>query len=63
MLLSAIGIVLTFMGFGRNNINIIYGITGILIILTGSVLAVILNLGIRNGKANVEKILDAIRRG
>ena len=63
LLVSAIGIAVAFMGFGRESINILCGASGILMVLAGSVMAVIFNLGVRNGRANVERILDAVGRG
>ena len=63
VLMSAIGIVFTWMGFGRGLISVPFCVIGILMILTGTVLAVIFNLGIKNGRTNVEKILDAVERG
>ncbi|MDO4473520.1 MAG: hypothetical protein Q4B75_02525 [Eubacteriales bacterium] len=55
--LSAVGVALAYYGFqdGVNHLSI--GIPGILLIAAGFAGATILNLGIKNGKRNVEKML------
>ncbi|MCI9645237.1 MAG: hypothetical protein HFH40_00215 [Lachnospiraceae bacterium] len=60
--LSAIGVALTYAGMAGTARNLPLGILGIAAILIGAVCAIILNLGLRNGRRNVEKMLDAIGR-
>lgn len=55
--LSAVGIALAYYGFHGAAKNLSMGIPGILLIVVGFAGAAILNLGIRNGKRNVEKMI------
>lgn len=59
MLMAAIGVLFLYRGFSGDGINFISSIIGISLVITGTVLAVIFNIGIHNGRNNVEKILDA----
>ena len=61
--LSAIGVAFLYAGFGGQGENLFFGISGILLILAGVWSAAVLNLGIRNGKRNVEKILNRLEAG
>ena len=58
--ISAIGVALTYAGMAGANRNLFLGISGIIIIVLCTITAIILNLGVRNGKRNVEKILDIL---
>lgn len=58
--ISAIGVALSYAGFGAADQMMWLGITGIVFILSGFVGAAILNLGIKNGRQNVNRILNAI---
>ena len=42
--------------------NLFLGIPGIIVILLSAVSAIILNLGIKNGRRNVEKMLNVLNR-
>lgn len=57
---SAIGVALSYAGFGAADQMIWLGVTGIVFIIFGFVGAAILNLGIKNGRQNVNRILNAI---
>ena len=63
MVLSAIGVAVTYMGFAGTQHRIAVGVTGIVLIAAGVAFAVICNLGIRTGRDNVEKILNAAEKG
>lgn len=58
--LSAVGMVFTYYGFHGSTNHLTMGIPGILLLIVGFAGAAILNLGIRNGKRNVEKMLHAM---
>lgn len=55
--LSAVGVVLAYYGFHGKINHLSVGIPGFLLIAAGFAGATILNLGIRNGRRNVEKML------
>lgn len=59
MLMAAIGVLFLYRGFSGDGINFISSVIGISLVIIGTVLAVIFNIGIHNGRNNVEKILDA----
>ena len=63
MVLSAIGVAAAYMGFTGNQNRIAIGVTGVVLIVVGVAFAVICNLGIRTGRDNVEKILNAAEKG
>ena len=63
MVLSAIGVAVAYMGFTGNQHRTAVGGTGIVLIAAGVAFAVICNLGIRTGRDNVEKILNAAEKG
>ena len=60
--LSAIGVALTYAGLAGTVRNLPLSILGIAAILIGAASAIVLNLGLKNGRRNVEKMLDAIGR-
>ena len=55
--LSTLGVALTYAGMAGNSRNIFLGIPGVIIILAGLISALILNLGLKNGRRNVKKML------
>lgn len=63
LILSAIGVVLTYYGMAGDNRNLFVGISGIILIVVSTVAAVIFNLGLKNGRRNVGKILDILDEG
>ena len=63
MVLSAIGVVVAYMGFtGSAKYHIAIGAAGAAVILIGMTFAIICNLGIRTGRENVERILNAAEK-
>ena len=62
MVLSAIGVAAAYMGFTGSEHRTAVGVTGVVLILAGVVLAVIFNMVIRTGRENVEKILNAAEK-
>lgn len=58
--ISAIGVALVYGGFAGAGQNLFLGICGIIFMVIGAVCAIILNLGLKNGRKNVEKILDVL---
>ena len=63
MVLSAIGVVVAYMGFtGSAKYHIEIGAAGAAVILIGMAFAIICNLGIRTGRENVERILNAAEK-
>lgn len=57
---SAVGVALVYGGFAGTAENLFLGICGIAFMAAGMACAIILNLGLKNGRRNVEKILDAM---
>lgn len=60
--ISAVGVAFAYAGFAGQTENLFFGIWGIFLILAGAGSAAVFNLGIRNGKRNVEKILNLLKR-
>ena len=60
--LSAVGVALTYASMAGVDKNWALGFPGIAAILIGAAGAVVLNLGLKNGRRNVEKMLDAIEK-
>ena len=58
--ISAIGVVLIYTGFSGDEKNLFLGILGIVLLIISTSSAIILNLGLRNGRRNVEKILHVL---
>ena len=63
MVLAAIGVAVVYMGFTGNQHKVAIGVTGIVLIVAGTAFAIICNLGIRTGRDNVERILNAAEKG
>lgn len=57
---STIGVALTYAGMAGDSRHLCLGILGIILIILGITAAFLLNLGLRNGRRNVEKILSAV---
>lgn len=57
---SAIGVALVYGGFAGAGQNLFLGISGIACMVIGTACAIVLNLGLKNGRSNVKKILDAL---
>lgn len=57
---STIGVAVTYAGLAGQSRHIFLGILGIVIILVSMLAALLLNLGLRNGRKNVEKILNIV---
>ena len=63
MVLSALGVAVAYMGFtGSAKHHIAIGAAGIVVLLIGMAFAIVCNLGIRTGRENVERILNAAER-
>lgn len=60
LILSAVGVVVAYYGMADNIPNLYLGIFGIMIIVISTLSAVILNLGLKNGRRNVGKILNLL---
>ncbi|MCI7099581.1 MAG: hypothetical protein MR966_11925 [Lachnospiraceae bacterium] len=58
--LSTLGAALIYAGFAGTDRNLFLGIPGIIVILLSAVSAIILNLGIKNGRRNVEKMINIL---
>ena len=58
--LSAVGAAVTYLGFVNQTQSLLMRITGIILLILGFLGAAVLNLGIKNGKNNVNKILQVI---
>ena len=59
MVVSAIGVVIAYMGFTGNFYPVVVGSAGVVVILAGLAFAAFCNFGIRTGRENVERILKA----
>lgn len=57
---STLGVALTYAGLAGRNQSIFLGILGIILIIVSACCAIVLNLGLKNGRRNVEKILDVL---
>ena len=57
---STIGVTLAYVGMSGESHNLFLGVPGIILIVAGIVSAIVLNLGLKNGRRNVEKILDIL---
>lgn len=57
---SAAGVAFAYAGFAGSNGTLFCGVLGILFILLGIVSAAVFNLGLKNGRRNVEKMLHLL---
>lgn len=55
-----IGVAVTYAGMAVGDRPMILGILGIILIIVSAGCAILLNLGLRNGRKNVEKILNIL---
>lgn len=60
---SATGVAITYYGMTDGIRNLFLGIFGIIIIAAGFLAAAVLNLGLKNGRRNVDKILHILDGG
>lgn len=58
---STLGAALLYAGLAGTNGNLLFHVLGILLMVSGLAAALIINLGLKNGRKNVEKILDRIQ--
>lgn len=63
LFVSAVGAAFVYAGFAGIQRNLFLGIPGILLIIGGFVSAAVFNLGIKNGRRNVEKMLNLLNGG
>lgn len=59
MLASSCGAALAWWGLSGGGSRMLFGIAGVLLALTGILCAAVVGLGIRNGRRNVEQLLQA----
>ena len=60
LILSAVGVAVAYHGMADGIQNLFLGILGIIIIVVSTLIAVVLNLGLKNGRRNVSKILNIL---
>lgn len=60
VLVSTLGVAAAYAGLAGTSRNLFLGIPGVIIILFGAGRALLLNLGLRNGRRNVAKMLDVL---
>lgn len=63
IIVSTIGVAIAYAGIAGTPSQLFLGILGIFLILAGAGAAVVTNLGLKNGKRNVEKIIQVIDEG
>lgn len=63
ILVSTIGVALAYGGLSGTPSRLFLGISGIFLIIAGFASAAVFNLGMKNGRRNVEKIICAIDEG
>ena len=61
--ISVIGVAVTYAGIAGAEKNIFMSILGIAILIISTIVAIILNLGLKNGRKNVEKMLNVLKKG
>ncbi|WP_234122264.1 hypothetical protein [Clostridium hydrogenum] len=61
MVLSSIGIVLAYYGLSRSGVKFTFGIFGAVFAAVCAIVFFLINLGIRNGKRNVNDMLKLIK--
>lgn len=63
IVVSTVGVAAAYAGLSGTPSRLFLGILGILLIFTGFAAAAVLNLGLKNGRRNVEKMICAIDEG
>ena len=63
IIVSAIGVAIAYAGMSGTPSHLFPGILGIFLTMSGFILAAIMNLGLKNGRRNVDKMLDMIEGG
>ena len=58
--LSTLGVAVTYANMAGADKNLVCGILGISLIVIGIAAATVMNLGLKNGRQNVEKILNVL---
>lgn len=58
---SSLGVAAAYAGLAGTSRNLFLGVPGVMLLLLGLGSALILNLGLRNGRRNVEKMLDVLK--
>lgn len=61
--ISTLGVALAYAGMAGTEKNIFLGILGVIIVVLGLISAIVFNLGLKNGRRNVEKILNVLEKG
>lgn len=59
--ISTIGVALAYAGMAGQNQSIFIGILGIIVIIVSIGCAILFNLGLKNGRRNVEKMLEVLK--
>lgn len=57
---STIGLVIAFWGIKGLGVKFVLGVTGIIVMVICIIVAIIINMGIKNGEQNVKKILKIV---
>ncbi len=63
IIVSTIGIAIAYAGIAGTPSHLFLGILGIFLTLVGAGAAVVTNLGLKNGRRNVEKMIHVIDEG
>ena len=63
MIVSTIGIAVAYAGIAGNPSHLFLGVLGIFLTLAGAGAAIVTNLGLKNGRRNVEKMIHVIDKG
>lgn len=63
IVLSSIGIILAYWGLGTQSKMpfTVFGVAGVIITIISVILCVVIGLGIKRGRANVDKILQLVK--
>lgn len=63
IVLSSIGIILAYWGLGTQSKMpfTVFGVVGVIITIISVILCVVIGLGIKRGRANVDKILQLVK--
>lgn len=60
---STLGVAAAYAGLAGTSTSLFLGIPGIFLTVIGILAAAVLNLGLKNGRRNVEKIINVIAEG